>query len=113
MVNRKTDRLGPEDWLQAALEMCPLGLERVKIVPLATKLGVTTGSFYWHFKNRQQLLDAMLKHWEKEMTDRPIAKAREFSGTAEDRILFLMKSVMDGNFARYDLPIWALGSSGH
>ena len=36
---------------------------------LAKSMGVTTGSFYWHFKNRREFLDALLDYWEREMTD--------------------------------------------
>ena len=59
------------DWLQAALEMlADAGIGAVKIVPLAKRLGVTSGSFYWHFHNRPELYDAILDYWEREMTDK-------------------------------------------
>ena len=70
MVSGKPDRLGREDWIRAALELLvTAGVEGVKIVPLAERLGVTSGSFYWHFKNRRELHDALLEYWEREMTD--------------------------------------------
>ena len=57
MVAAKTKRLNREDWIRGALELLSTsGIEKVKIVPLAEKLGVTSGSFYWHFTNRRQLL---------------------------------------------------------
>ena len=106
MVEQKNRRLSKEDWLMAALKMCEAGIDKVKVAPLAAEMGVTTGSFYWHFKNRGELLDALLEFWEREMTDAAIAAAREFSGPPAKRIFFLMETVMTHNLARYDLAIW-------
>ena len=105
----KSPKLNRDDWLQAALERCQLGVETIKVAPLAAQLGVTTGSFYWHFKNRRELLDAMLEYWEHEMTDAPIAAAKHYQGSPIDRILHLMESVLVGLVSVYDLPIaqWA------
>jgi AcrR family transcriptional regulator len=82
------------------------GVEGVKIVPLAERLGVTSGSFYWHFKNRRQLHDALLEYWEREMTDAAIEAAKRFEGSPEERIWALMEQVMSAGLARYDLAIW-------
>jgi AcrR family transcriptional regulator len=58
-------RLGREAWITAArAELIAGGISRVRVEPLATRLGVTTGSFYWHFKDRQALLNALLEDWE-------------------------------------------------
>jgi AcrR family transcriptional regulator len=89
-----------------ALNMCEAGIDKVKVAPLAAEMGVTTGSFYWHFKNRGELLDALLEFWEREMTDAAIAAAREFSGPPVERIFFIMEMVMTYSLARYDLAIW-------
>ena len=79
------------------------------IAPLATELDVTTGSFYWHFKNRQELLEALLNYWEREMTDTALKAAKQYAGSPTDRILYLMETVMSNGLADYDLPIrqWA------
>ena len=84
-------------------------METIKVAPLAAQLGVTTGSFYWHFKNRRELLDAMLDYWEHEMTDAPIDATKHYQGSPADRILFLMESVLVDKVTVYDLPIaqWA------
>lgn len=65
---KKNDRprLSAADWEQAALEvMAESGLTAVAVEPLARRLGVTKGSFYWHFQNREALIDAALARWEK------------------------------------------------
>lgn len=52
------------DWLDAAWEALGEGsVDRVRVEPLAKKLGVTKGSFYWHFKDRQALVEALLDRW--------------------------------------------------
>jgi AcrR family transcriptional regulator len=107
MVDGKTKRLDREDWIRGALELLSTaGVEKVKIVPLAKQLGVTSGSFYWHFTNRRQLHDALLEFWEREMTDKAIEQAKHFAGPPKDRILLLMEQVMATGMARYDLAIW-------
>jgi AcrR family transcriptional regulator len=107
MVTAKSKRLGREDWIRGALELLSTaGVEKVKIVPLATRLGVTSGSFYWHFANRGQLYDALLEYWEQEMTDKAIEQAKLFTGPPKERILLLMEQVMATGMAKYDLAIW-------
>jgi AcrR family transcriptional regulator len=69
-ANRQPLRLGSEAWLSAArTALINGGIGSVKIVPLAKVLGVTSGSFYWHFKSLQTLLDALLRDWQKTNTE--------------------------------------------
>lgn len=61
---REGPSLGREDWLAAArTALIEGGVERVKVDALAKALGVTGGSFYWHFRDRPDLLGALLEHW--------------------------------------------------
>src|SRR3546814_7266182 len=58
-------RLSAEDWAQAALDLiAENGVAAVAVEPLARPLGVTKGSFYWHFQSRDALLQAALARWE-------------------------------------------------
>ena len=53
-----------EDWILAARKaLIKGGIGAVRIVPLAKALRMTRGGFYWHFKGRQDLLDALLDDW--------------------------------------------------
>ncbi|PZP62443.1 MULTISPECIES: TetR/AcrR family transcriptional regulator [Pseudoxanthomonas] len=61
----RSARLSAEDWAQAALDMvAEQGVAAVAVEPLARRLGVTKGSFYWHFPSRDALLQAALERWE-------------------------------------------------
>jgi AcrR family transcriptional regulator len=61
--------LSAEAWAAAALDAMALGgLEAVAVEPLARRLNVTKGSFYWHFPNREALIKAALELWEQRET---------------------------------------------
>ncbi|HRN61771.1 MAG TPA: TetR/AcrR family transcriptional regulator [Luteimonas sp.] len=61
----RSGRLSADDWAQAALDMiAEQGVAAVAVEPLARRLGVTKGSFYWHFPSREALLQAALERWE-------------------------------------------------
>jgi AcrR family transcriptional regulator len=106
----KKTRLSREDWLQETLKILQQrGVESVKIVVIAERMGVTSGSFYWHFKNLRDLLDCLLEFWERELTDAVMETAKAFSGSPEDRILNLMLQVIEEDAAVYDhaISVWA------
>lgn len=57
-------RLTREDWLDAAFEsVVEGGFDAARVLPLSQRLGVTRGSFYWHFKDHAELIDDLLKRW--------------------------------------------------
>lgn len=59
-------RLTAEDWEVAALQMiADQGVGALAVEALARQLGVTKGSFYWHFRTREALLQAALERWEQ------------------------------------------------
>lgn len=66
-----------EDWLNLALTaLVRDGVEGVKIQTLGNALGVSRSSFYWYFKSRQDLLDALLDHWQATNTNALVKMAR-------------------------------------
>lgn len=68
-------RLSAADWEQAALDViAEQGVAAVAVESLARQLGVTKGSFYWHFPTREALLKAALERWEREDVDQVFAK---------------------------------------
>ena len=64
ITKKKPRQLSREDWTEAARkQLVAAGIEEVKVDRLARKMKVTRGSFYWHFKNRKDLLDSVLRVW--------------------------------------------------
>lgn len=58
--------LDRETWIKGAIAiLADHGAERLRIEVLAKRLGVTKGSFYWHFKDRRDLQDAVLQFWKE------------------------------------------------
>ncbi len=75
------------DWVDAGLGVLALhGANAVKIDALASLLGVTKGSFYWHFADRSALLVAMLERWEAVATDAIMATIDADGGTPAQRL---------------------------
>ncbi len=61
--------LTPETWIEAATEvLVDQGIDHVRVDVLATQLGVTRGSFYWHFRDREDLLRRVLQAWRERAT---------------------------------------------
>ncbi|MBU1364811.1 MAG: TetR/AcrR family transcriptional regulator [Gammaproteobacteria bacterium] len=57
-------QLDPERWVDEAIEVLAReGISGLRVEVLAKRCGVTKGSFYWHFKDRQALLNAVLEQW--------------------------------------------------
>lgn len=105
----KNTRLHREDWLAHALETLRCeGISGLRVEPLARSLGVTTGSFYWHFKDRRDLLQSVLAHWMELMTD-AIEERRLVSGGPKERLARLLRDITVEERNRYDLAVrnWA------
>ena len=81
---RSRTRLSREDWIDAALQaLADGGPPAVAVERLAARLQTTKGSFYWHFKDREELITQTLATWEREDTDSPIEELNEISDPVE------------------------------
>lgn len=59
-------QLDRQEWIEAATEvLAEQGMEGMRVELLAKSFGVTKGSFYWHFKDRQDLFNAVLQVWKE------------------------------------------------
>lgn len=99
-------------WLDAAFDLLiEGGVEAVKIMPLARRLGMTRTGFYYHFKDRNALLDALIVRWEAKNTGNLIAQANTHAVTVTEAILNLFECWVNAGLfdARLDLAIrnWA------
>lgn len=58
--------LSAADWERAALDLiADSGMQALAVEPLARRMGITKGSFYWHFSSREALLEQALIRWEE------------------------------------------------
>jgi AcrR family transcriptional regulator len=77
-------RLSAIDWEMAALEgLAHGGVSAVAVESLARTLGVTKGSFYWHFPTREALLKAAIDRWEQRDEDQVIAHVERIADPRE------------------------------
>lgn len=92
-AERRNARLSSEDWAKAALDVIATdGVAALAVEPLARRLGVTKGSFYWHFASRDALLDAALQLWELEEQAALSSHLEKVSGS-EQRVRALITLV--------------------
>jgi AcrR family transcriptional regulator len=100
--------IGKTEWVQAALQaLAREGVHGIRVESLAKKLKVTKGSFYWHFKDRADLLDAVLNEWEVE-TDGLLEEARKERGAKArlDRFVELVRAA-EGRIPESAIFMWA------
>jgi AcrR family transcriptional regulator len=82
--------LTSSDWIEGALQLISeAGLRELTVEALAARLGVTKGSFYWHFKGRSELLVGALRRWEDRATTEAIAALSAVTD-ARQRLNFML-----------------------
>jgi AcrR family transcriptional regulator len=99
MVFTRTPRSG---WIDEGLRaLAAGGPDAVRIESLARALGVSKGGFYWHFDDRQALLEELLDTWERVSIDEVIERVEGMGGDARARLrrLFALASSSEGLLA--------------
>jgi AcrR family transcriptional regulator len=108
MANARTPR---ESWIDQGLRaLAAAGPDGVRIEVLAKDLGVTKGGFYWHFDDRQSLLDEMLDTWERVLIDEAIERVEREGGDARERLRRLFSAASSGGkWTKVELAVrdWA------
>ena len=115
MVNSKMQRKSPtrltrEAWLEKALEVLHRqGNAGLQIENFTRQLGVTKGSFYWHFQDRDHFRRAILDYWDERYTRRVVAQLEAECGDARAKLRRVIEMVTRENLSGYDEPIdgWA------
>ena len=106
----KKDRLAKADWLEQALQILAFeGINKLTIDHLVKEIGVTTGSYYWHFKNRADFLNQLVEYWVSEYTQIIIDDVVKTKDPAE-RLLTMMMVLTEEDYVRYDTAIMEWGS---
>ena len=81
-----------DDWVTLGLEvLAAKGSAAIRVEPMARKLKVTKGSFYWHFEDRRALERAMVARWETFATEQVIVMTEGKGGTAAQRMRLLLE----------------------
>jgi AcrR family transcriptional regulator len=94
-----TDQLSAKDWLDQGLKtLAERGFTALKAEPLAKALGVSRGSFYWHFADIGAFHAAILKHWREVAAEQIIANL-EAASDNRDRLPLLLRQAFGGRLA--------------
>ncbi|MDJ0511914.1 MAG: TetR/AcrR family transcriptional regulator [Methyloceanibacter sp.] len=113
MLKRRIEsgsRFHREAWLSAALNvLAEEGQAKLRVDKLAADLGVTKGSFYHHFKSRDDFVQKLLDYWSRNYTDRVIKEIGALKATPQERILEMMRLIVRERLDRYDIAFrsWA------
>ena len=109
MARKGDKRLSREEWLSRGLEtIAREGHVQIRIYGLAKSLGVTEGSFYWHFKNRDDFLTGLVDYWAKIHTEVVVEAVNHVPGDAPTRLLALVEKVINEKLTEYDFVMQAL-----
>jgi AcrR family transcriptional regulator len=103
-------RFHKEAWLRAAIEVLAReGQAKLRVDALASELGLTKGSFYHHFENRDDFVHCLLDYWSRTYTDQIIEEVGAAEGTPEARLLQVMQGIERRGLDRYDIAFrsWA------
>lgn len=104
-------RLTRQDWIDAAIrELVSSGIGGVSVEKLATQLGITRGSFYHHFSDRESLLQAMLSYWAQRWTYEVRERIAALGLDPATTLLALSRAIREYGASYYDAPFraWAL-----
>jgi AcrR family transcriptional regulator len=99
-----------EEWLMAALEeVSKTGGAKLRIDKLVKSLGVTKGSFYWHFKDREDFVQSLLEFWAEFTNDKVIERAEQIGGDARERLWSVMQIIFTKGLGESELAMraWA------
>jgi AcrR family transcriptional regulator len=108
-------RLGRDDWLDAAFDaVVDGGFDQLRVVALAQTLGVTRGSFYWHFADHADLVKVLLARWQqREIADGLRIQAESSDDPQADLLrlldLALARGGADLKDLRFELALRGLG----
>jgi len=106
----KIGRVSKDQWLIKALDTLESsGVEAVKIERLARELCISRSGFYWHFKNRQDLLEQLLDYWVRRSTGVVTDNPDVVKLDPKKRLLTTMEIIRDKQLAKYELAMtsWA------
>ena len=105
-----------EGWLEAAYDsLLESGVESVKILPLAKRLNLSRTSFYWFFKDREELLSALVSRWRDKNTGNLVRQSEAYAESIVEAMFnifdcWLDTSLFDSQF-EFAVRSWGLQSA--
>jgi len=112
MSNQKIRRgVSKAEWLEAGLQaLSEGGVAALTIEGLAKSLGINKAGFYWHFKNREDLLRHLLNYWTHELTEVVTTNPDILALKPKSRLIRTAEMILDYELTRYDIAFrqWAL-----
>ena len=103
-------RVTREQWLAAALDaLQEEGPEAINIQALSRRLNISKTSFYWHFKDRSALIDAMIAFWIHELTEVVTTNQQVLDAPPKKRLMMTIDMIEEYDLAHYDIAFrfWA------
>jgi AcrR family transcriptional regulator len=89
-----TNRLTKDDWVDHGLwTLANEGVNALKVGPMSTKLQVSRGSFYWHFRDVADFRSQILQSWQERTTDQVIQLVE--AEAKQDRLKHLLKRAIE------------------
>ncbi len=87
-----------DDWLNVAMDvLISDGVDQIKVLNLAERMAVSRSSFYWYFKSRQELLDALLARWQAMNTAALVAQAEAPAETITGAVCNVHRCVVNND----------------
>ena len=105
---KKRKRVSKDQWLETALDLLESGgVDNVRVERLAQKIGISKSGFYWHFRDRRDLLNHLLDYWVHEYTEVVSNNPLFFRGNPKKRLEMISKMVEEHDLSKYDLVIFS------
>ena len=99
------------EWLDMALKsVCTKGISGLSVQGLARSLGIAKAGFYWHFKDRDELLRQLLHYWVHEITEVITKNVEVLALEPKSRLVRTAELIVENDLTRYEISIrqWAL-----
>ena len=113
--NRGRPGVSKAEWLEAGLQVLSEGgVSNLTVEGLAKSLNIAKSGFYWHFRNRDDLLRQLVDYWTHEITEVVTSNPEIFKLNPKIRLMRTAEIILDYDLTRYEIAIrrWGLRDAG-
>ena len=112
MTDKKSNRgVTRAEWLDMALQsVSAKGIAGLTVQGLARSLGIAKAGFYWHFRDREELLRQLLDYWNHEITEVITQNVELLALEPKSRLVRTAELILENDLTRYEIAIrqWAM-----